>query len=175
LQSAAMNDLKAAIDEAKGKKLSINPKNADSSKRSYQQVLDNWASRVNPGLVFWVGKGKLPESEAKRIKALTPVEQITEIFRLESQGMYFAQGNQKTIMYSVAPPGTSQHISMLALDVAQNDNAAVREILARHGWFQTVVSDLPHFTYLGAQESELSNLGLKKVSSGGRVFWVPDI
>ncbi len=175
LQTAAMNALKEAIAEAKGKNLSITPRNADSSKRSYQQVLDNWASRVNPGLVYWVGKGRLPQTEANRIKALSPVEQITEIFKLEAQGMFFAQGNQKTIIYSVAPPGTSQHISMLALDVAQNDNAAVREVLARHGWFQTIPSDLPHFTYLGAQENELANLGLKKVTESGRTFWMPNL
>ncbi len=175
LQTPAMNALKEAITEAKGKNLSIKPKNADSSKRSYQQVLVNWASRVNPGLVHWVGKGKLKQSEAQRIKALSPVEQITEIFKLEAQGMFFSADLSKSIKYSVAPAGTSQHLSMLALDVAENANAAVREVLARHGWFQTVVSDLPHFTYLGVQESELSNLGLKKVSDGGRTYWIPNI
>ena len=64
---------------------------------------------------------------------------------------------------------------MLALDVKEFNNAKVREILAAHGWFQTVASDLPHFTYIGAKESELPGLGLKKTTSGGRTFWVPDI
>ena len=64
---------------------------------------------------------------------------------------------------------------MLALDVVESGNPAVRDILAKHGWFQTVVSDLPHFTYLGSPEADLPNLGLKKVTSGGRSFWVPDI
>ncbi|MEP6902841.1 MAG: peptidase M15, partial [Actinomycetota bacterium] len=73
------------------------------------------------------------------------------------------------------PPGSSQHISMLALDVAQNENPAVREVLAHHGWFQTIPSDLPHFTYLGVQESELPNLGLKKVTASGRTFWMPNL
>lgn len=175
LQSAAMNALKEAINEAKGKNLTIAPRNADSAKRSYQATVDNWASRVNPGLTFWVGKGKLQQSEANRIKSLSPTEQIPEIFKLESQGMFFAQGNAKTIIYSVAPPGTSQHISMLALDVAQYENAAVREVLAHHGWFQTIPSDLPHFTYLGVAESELPNLGLKKVTESGRTFWMPNL
>jgi hypothetical protein len=175
LQAAAMNALKEAIGEAQGKKLSITPRKPDSSIRSYQQVLDNWASRVNPGLVFWVGKGKLQKSEADRIKALSPVDQISEIFKLEDQGMFFAEGNQKTIIYSVAPPGTSQHISMLALDVAQFDKPEVRKVLANHGWFQTIPSDLPHFTYLGVQESELPNLGLKKTTSNGREFWIPNL
>jgi hypothetical protein len=175
LQTAAMNALKEAVAEAKGKNLSITPRNADSAKRSYQQTVDNWKSRVDPGLSYWVGKGKISQADANRIKALSPVEQIPEIFKLEDQGIYFAQGNQKTIIYSVAPPGTSQHISMLALDVAQYDNPAVRQILAKHGWFQTVPSDLPHFTYLGVAESELPGLGLKKVTESGRAFWVPNL
>ena len=64
---------------------------------------------------------------------------------------------------------------MLAFDVKEYENAKVRAILAKHGWYQTVVSDLPHFTFLGAAESELKELGLKRVKNGGRVFWVPDI
>jgi hypothetical protein len=64
---------------------------------------------------------------------------------------------------------------MLAFDVSEHENSEVREILARYGWLQTVVSDLPHFTYLGVAESELSGLGLKKVNDGGRTFWLPDL
>ena len=64
---------------------------------------------------------------------------------------------------------------MLALDVQEHGDAQVREILARNGWFQTVISDLPHFTYLGISESELANYGLKKITDGGRVFWIPDL
>ena len=89
--------------------------------------------------------------------------------------MFFSKDLSKTIIYSVAPPGTSQHLSMLALDVGENENPKVREILARHGWYQTVQSDLPHFTFLGVQESDLEKLGLKKVSDGGRLFWLPNI
>lgn len=63
---------------------------------------------------------------------------------------------------------------MLALDVKEFENAKVRVILAKHGWFQTVVSDLPHFTYLGVKESELASLGLKEVNNGGRTFWIPE-
>lgn len=175
LQTQAMNALKEAINEAKQKNLNIKPRNADSAKRSYGQTVENWASRVNPGLANWVSKGKLPQSEANRIKSLSPVEQIPEIFKLESQGMFFAKDFSKSIIYSVAPPGTSQHISMLALDVEQFDNAAVRQVLANHGWFQTIPSDLPHFTYLGVSENELPNLGLKKVTESGRAFWVPNL
>lgn len=175
LQTAAMNALKEAINEAKQSNLTITPRGADSAHRSYNETVELWASRVNPGLVHWVSKGKLQQSEANRIKSLSPFEQVPEIFKLEAEGMYFAKDLSKSIIYSVAPPGTSQHLSMLALDVSENDNAKVREILARHGWYQTVQSDLPHFTFLGAKEDELVKLGLKKVSDGGRTFWLPNI
>ena len=64
---------------------------------------------------------------------------------------------------------------MLAFDVAEFDDERVRAVLARHGWHQTVTSDLPHFTYLGVTESELQGLGLKRSVHADRVFWVPDI
>jgi hypothetical protein len=94
---------------------------------------------------------------------------------LEERGLYFAKGFSKSIIYSGAPPGSSQHLSMLALDIVESNNPVVRQILAKHGWFQTVVSDLPHFTFLGEAEAELPKLGLKKVASSGRSYWVPDI
>lgn len=175
LQTAAMKGLKDAIAEAKQNSLNITPRGADSARRNYSGTVELWASRVNPGLTHWVSKGKLPASEAARIKALSPFEQVSEIFKLESQGMFFAKDLSKSIIYSVAPPGTSQHISMLALDVSEHDNPRVRSILAKHGWFQTVVSDLPHFTFLGIPENQLVGLGLKKVNDGGRVFWLPNI
>ncbi|MGC2237644.1 MAG: hypothetical protein WA584_15890 [Pyrinomonadaceae bacterium] len=175
LQSAALNALKEAVSEATQNNLSITPRGADSAKRSYTETVSLWASRVAPGLEHWVSKGKLQKSEAERIKNLSPFEQVPEILKLESQGMFFSKDLSKSIIYSVAPPGTSQHLSMLALDVSEFENARVRDILARHGWYQTVQSDLPHFTFLGARESELENLGLKKVTDGGRTFWLPNI
>lgn len=86
-----------------------------------------------------------------------------------------SKDHSKSILYSVAPPGGSQHLSLLALDVKEHDNATVRAILAQYGWFQTVISDLPHFTYLGVEEQELSSLGLKVVALEGKYFWVPEI
>ena len=175
LQKAAMNGLKEAIAEARQNSLSITPRGADSARRNYTGTVELWASRVNPGLAHWVSKKRLTDSEAARIKALSPFDQVPEIFKLESQGMFFAKDLSKSIIYSVAPPGTSQHISMLALDVSEHENPRVRDILAKHGWFQTVVSDLPHFTFLGVTEAQLAGLGLKKKNDGGRIFWVPDI
>jgi hypothetical protein len=157
LQTAAMKALKEAIAEAKQNNLTITPNGDDAGKRDYAGTVNLWASRVNPGLTHWVGKGRLTEAEASRIRALSPFEQVPEIFKHESQGIFFSKDFSKSIVYSVAPPGTSQHL------------------LAKHGWYQTVASDLPHFTFLGVSENQLTGLGLKKVSDGGRNYWLPSL
>jgi len=175
LQTPAMTALKAAIAQAAAENLSISPRGADSSRRTYSHTVTLWASRVNPGLVYWSGKGRVAKEEAIYIRSLTPYEQVPVILKLEQQGIYFAKDLSKSIIYSVAPPGTSQHLSMLALDVKEFENARVRAILAKNGWFQTVASDLPHFTYLGVTEAELPGLGLKQVTNSGRTFWVPNL
>ena len=71
--------------------------------------------------------------------------------------------------------GTLGMLAGLALDVQQFADARVRRILAKHGWFQTVKSDLPHFTYLGVSEDELPSLGLRREVISGQAFWIPDI
>jgi hypothetical protein len=175
LQARAMKALQEAIAEAESKGENITPRGADSARRSYSQTVELWASRVNPALTHWVEKGRLAPREANRIKSLSPVEQIAEVLRLEEQGIYFSKDFSKSILYSVAAPGASQHLSMLALDIEQFADPNVREILARHGWFQTVQSDMPHFTYLGLKETELPAKGLKAVFFNGQKFWIPDL
>lgn len=175
LQAAAMDALRKAISEASRLGKKITPRGADSARRDYSGTIELWKSRVDPGLAHWTGKGRISAVDSSRIKTLSPFEQVTEILRLESQGMYFAKDLSKSIIYSVAPPGTSQHLSMLAIDITEHNDAAVREIMAKNGWHQTVVSDLPHFTYLGVPDSELLGLGLKKVNDGGRIYWLPSI
>ncbi|HEX8638750.1 MAG TPA: hypothetical protein VF692_11845 [Pyrinomonadaceae bacterium] len=175
LQTAAMNDLLKSIADAEKNDLTITPRAADSARRNYAQTVELWASRVVPALEHWTKEGKLNETDAAGILALAPFEQVPVIFKLEEKGIFFSKDLSKSIVYSVAPPGTSQHLSMLAFDVAEYKNERVRKILALNGWFQTVVSDLPHFTYLGADEKEFPNLGLKKVENCGQAFWIPNI
>jgi hypothetical protein len=175
LQASAMKALKKAIREAEQKDLTITPRGADAARRSYAETVGLWASRVNPALLHWVEKGRLTEQEAEKIHSLSPFEQVPEIFKLEAEGIFFSKDLSKSIIYSVAPPGTSQHLSMLALDIKEHENREVREILAQHAWFQTVISDLPHFTYLGISANELANFGLKEITDGERVFWIPDL
>ena len=175
LQAAAMGALIAAIEEACADGLTISPRGQDSARRDYDGTVELWASRVEPALEYWIKEGRLSPSDAERISSLSPFEQVPEVLQLEREGIWFAKDLSKSIIYSVAPPGTSQHLSMLAFDVKEFADARVREILARHGWFQTVVSDLPHFTYLGVAEADLPGSGLKRVDSGDQAFWVPDI
>lgn len=175
LQAAAMDALLDTIAEAQISGLSISPRGTDSARRDYEGTVDLWASRVDPALDYWSLQGRLDETEVDRLRSMRPFEQVPEVLRLEAEGIWFAKDLSKSIIYSVAPPGASQHLAMLAFDVKEFDDAKVRSLLARHGWFQTVVSDLPHFTFLGVSESELIGLGLKRVESGDQVFWVPDI
>ncbi len=175
LQATAMKALKKVIKEAKENDLTITPRGTDAARRSYAETVILWASRVNPALLHWVEKGRLTESQAEKIRSLSPFEQVPEIFKLETKGIFFSKDLSKSIIYSVAPPGTSQHLSMLALDIKEHENAEAREILAENGWFQTVISDLPHFTYLGIAKNKLENFGLKKIIDNGRDFWIPDL
>lgn len=175
LQAPAMAALMEARSEARKSGLMITPRGTDAARRSFAQTIELWRSRVNPGLSRWVRAGRLSRDEAARIRALSPAAQVPEILRLEKRGLYFSKDFSKSILYSVAAPGASQHLSMLAFDVSENENADVRSTLARHGWFQTVLSDKPHFTFLGVTEDELPSLGLKKVTNEGRAFWIPKL
>jgi hypothetical protein len=141
-----------------------------------------WNSRLLPGLAYWVKQKRITTAQAEAVKRSRIREQVAQVLEWEKDGMYFSKDLSKSILYSVAAPGASQHIFMLALDVTQYGSPKVREILARHGWFQTVASDLPHFTYLGiieeeqaAREAKLEEMGLQKVRIGGQDFWVPDM
>jgi hypothetical protein len=174
LQSAAMRALMKAREEAFQAHVDISPRGPEAAQRSYAQTLELWRSRVNPGLQHWVDKGLLSVAEAERIRRLPAREQVPEILELEKRGLYFSKDFSKSVLLSVAPPGASQHLSMLAFDVKEHDDPVVRLILEHHGWFQTVRSDLPHFTYLGVKKELLPSLGLKMVRNGDRVFWIPD-
>lgn len=175
LQAPAMDALLVAIEEAESVGLMISPRGPDSARRDYNGTVELWASRVEPALEHWVKQGRLLADDAEAIRSLDPFQQVPKILRLEAEGIWFAKDLSKSIIYSVAPPGTSQHLAMLAFDVGEFADVAVREILARHGWFQTVISDLPHFTFLGVREAELFDLGLKRVESNSQVFWIPEI
>lgn len=178
LQKAAMDALLKANAEAKKQNLKITPRGGSiSAARSFSDTLRLWNSRFVPGLNFWVGKRKISKTEADAVKAYDIREQVAKVLEWETNGWFFSKDLSKSILYSVAAPGASQHNFMLALDVAEFGNPKVRQILADHGWFQTIKSDLPHFTYLGVKNDpkELRKLGLTDVSVGAQKFWIPNI
>ena len=175
LQAPAMNALLEARKEAAKKGLAITPRGSLGSKRSYRQTLSLWNSRFFPALNYWTRRGSISRREAAEVKAMTVGKQVERVLQWEEKGLYFSKDFRKSILYSVAVPGASQHIFLLALDVQQYGNPKVREILAKHGWFQTVKSDAPHFTYLGVEEEKLRSLGLRDEWSDGQKFWVPNL
>jgi hypothetical protein len=147
LREDAMEALLDAIDDAKEKGLQITPRGGSiAARRTFQDTATLWNSRFFPALNYWVGKGKIPRKEAEAAKVLDIPAQVRQVLAWEDKKLWFSKDLSKSILYSVAAPGASQHIFMLALDVEQFSNPQVRKILAEHGWFQTVLSDLPHFT-----------------------------
>ncbi|MGH9944240.1 MAG: hypothetical protein ACRD9R_17985 [Pyrinomonadaceae bacterium] len=179
LQSAALNALLAARDEAESEGLTITPRGgSEAARRTYADTVRLWASRVVPALAHWTAQGMLEACEAERLLALTPAEQLPEVLKLEERGLFCSTDFGKSILYSVAAPGASQHLSLLAFDVTEFQEPRVRALLARHGWHQTVWSDLPHFTFLGFREKELPGLGLRRVVTDAplrQTFWIPDL
>lgn len=176
LQEAAMKSLIKATHEAQDEGLSITPLDgAIAGRRNYDDTVRIWNSRFFRALEYWELRGKIPGSDALKARVAPTIEQIKFVAAWEEQGFFFSTNFSKSIFHSVAPPGTSQHISMLAFDVVEAGNPDVRRILNKHGWFQTIRSDQPHFTYLGLDEKDLPNRGLKQVIHQGNFYWVPNL
>jgi hypothetical protein len=176
LQSAAMQALLAAREEALAAGLDITPRDGpEAARRDYADTLRLWNSRLLPALEHWRRRGVLTIEESERLRSLPVHEQVGPILELEGRGVFFSRDFSKSILYSVAPPGASQHLSMLAFDVCEYADERVRGILSRHGWFRTVRNDSPHFTYLGLPEKLLPSRGLKKLRTREGEFWVPNV
>jgi hypothetical protein len=176
LQPVAMAALLGAREDAAFAGLRVTPRGgSEAGRRSFADSLRLWRSRCDPALEHWCAEGRLDGAEAERVRGLPLREQAAAVLELESGGIFFSKCFDKSILQSVAAPGASQHLAMLAFDVAEFQDPRVGSLLARHGWFQTVLSDLPHFTYLGLEERQLPSRGLRRVESGGQTFWVPDM
>jgi hypothetical protein len=176
LQPEALKQLLKAREQALKEGLDITPRDgAEAARRNYEDSVRLWNSRFDPALDYWLEQGRLTADEVTRLRALPLKQQIAEVLELEKNGIYFSKDLSKSILYSIAAPGTSQHIHMLAFDVNEFENPRIREIMAKHGWFQTVLSDLPHFTFLGLKEKDLPKHGLRSVEANGQVFWIPNV
>ena len=176
LQRAALAELVAARDDARREGSDISPRGGpEAARRSFDDTVRLWDSRLGPALEHWQACGCLDGAEAAGVRKLERAEQLARVLEFEARGVYFSKCLTKSILHSVAAPGASQHLALLAFDVVEFTDARVREILARRGWFQTVRSDLPHFTFLGVREEELPRLGLKRTEESGQTFWIPDL
>ncbi|HLL76690.1 MAG TPA: hypothetical protein VK421_15660 [Pyrinomonadaceae bacterium] len=176
LQPAALDALLAARKDARRAGLDITPRDgAEAARRDFADTVRLWESRVRPALAYWLDAGRVSAEEAAHLRSLALKDQLARVLELESCGCYFSKDFSKSILQSVAAPGASQHLALLAFDIVEFTDASVRSILAGRGWFQTVRNDLPHFTYLGVSEDELPGLGLRRVAHGEQLFWVPDL
>jgi hypothetical protein len=176
LQPEALKQLRKAREDAQKEGLDITPRDgAEAARRNYEDSVRLWNSRFIPALDYWLSQGRLTNDQVTHLKGLPLSQQVAEVLELEKTGVYFSKDLSKSILYSIAAPGTSQHIHMVAFDVNEFGNPRVREIMAKHGWFQTVLSDLPHFTFLGLKEKDLPKNGLRSVEVNGQVFWIPNV
>ena len=176
LQVKAAEALKRSIAEAESRGLAITPYDgAVAGSRSYGETLMLWNGRFFSGLDYWIRRGRLTEVDRTAVTGLDLQKRIATIINWESQGIYFSTDKTRSIFSSVAPPGASQHLSMLAFDVTEYYQPEIREILYRNGWYQTVVGDPLHFTFLGVPEVELQSRGLQLVDRGGNRYWVPNL
>ena len=180
LQTGAMAALLSASEELGRKGFTLTPRAEDSARRSYEQTVSLWQRNVNRGLEHWQTEGLIDNERVALIQALEPVEQVAVILEIEEQEeIFFGTFFNRSILYSVAAPGASQHLAMLAFDVNEYRQEMVETLLNEHGWYRTVIHDLPHFTYLGHREEDLPQLGLKRVTLDYEEFslrfWVPDV
>ncbi|PLZ97305.1 peptidase M15 [Fischerella thermalis CCMEE 5268] len=81
------------------------------------------------------------------------------------------QGQETKILGTVAPPGASQHLWGLAIDLRVSSEAQ-REALNQNGWFRTVEYDVPHWTYIGYLPDKLGDLGFQNKVIGGISYWL---
>ena len=81
------------------------------------------------------------------------------------------QGKETKILGIVAPPGTSQHLWGLAVDLRVT-NQAQKRALNQNGWYRTVKNDNPHWTYIGYSPEELATLGFKNKVIKGVKYWL---
>ena len=164
LQAVAVDALSAAALEMADRGGRITARAADAGGRSYSDTVRLWTRNVTRGLEHWEGLGRITRDRAHSIRELPPIQQVAAILNLEeTDQLYFGTFFDKSILYSVAAPGASQHLSMLAFDVAEHEDPKVGGVFSRHGWYRTVPNDLPHFTYLGHDPDSLAGLGLQCV------------
>ena len=110
LQKPAMAEYLAARRDAHKKGLDITPRGGSTaSARSYATMLDLWRSRFDPALAYYVKRRSISPAEASAARSAPTREQVAMVLEWEKKGLYFSKDLSKSILYSVAVPGASQH------------------------------------------------------------------
>ncbi|HEY2866303.1 MAG TPA: hypothetical protein VGJ02_04370 [Pyrinomonadaceae bacterium] len=176
LQASAMASFLMVLDAAKQLHVRISPLDGSiAAARKYSDTVNIWNSRYQPALRSWRGQGKLEADEVDQLESMPLAAQVERVIEWESKGLLFGTGRRSSIFSSTAPPGTSQHLSLIAFDIAGRATPLVTAIFNANGWFQTIKGDPDHFTYLGVFEGELPKRGLKQIYYQGERYWVPDL
>jgi len=81
------------------------------------------------------------------------------------------KGKETRILGTVAPPGASQHLWGLAIDLGVNNKKQIAA-LNQNGWYRTVEYDVPHWSYVGYPPETLLRLGFQKKIIRGTTYWV---
>lgn len=174
LQEAAMDALVSAVEEASLAGIKVSPfDGAIAARRSYTDSVRIWSSRFQPALDHWVRMGRITPDEAVAVRQMPTSKQVQKVMEWEATGLWFNTTRTGSIFTSTAPPGTSQHLTMLAFDVRGPIAPGLRTIFNNHGWYQTVRDDPQHLTYLGVREAELPARGLRPLTINGTSYWVP--
>jgi hypothetical protein len=176
LQKEAADSLNSAIADALAQGARIRPLDgAIAAGRSYSDTVRLWNSRFEPALRYWTRHDQISTDDAAAVLQMPLEQQIEKVIEWEAQGMKFGTNRASSIFASTAPPGASQHLSLIAFDVAPPLTPTVFSLMNSHGWYQTVKADRSHFTYLGLAEKELPGRGLKAIIFDGIQYWVPNI
>src|SRR3954469_12123068 len=176
LQKAAAESLYRVLEEATNGQIMLVPLDGSvAGGRTYDDTVKLWNSRFQPALEFWVKRGTISPEEEADVRSMALDEQVAKVIDWESKGLWFGTNRNASIFSSTAPPGTSQHLALLALDIPPPITPEKRALMNSNGWFQTVKGDVSHFTYLGVAESSLPGRGLRAVLMNGTIYWVPNI
>src|SRR5688572_9005135 len=120
LQRVAADSLAAAAAEATEKGLRLWPLDGSiAGGRSYGDTLMLWNSRFFPALDFWIDRGRLTLADRDEIGRLDLHKKMEKVLEWETQGIYFSTDRSRSILTSTAPPGTSQHLALLAFDLVE--------------------------------------------------------
>lgn len=175
-QEPAADALQRAVNQADEMGLRITPLDgAIAGSRTYGDSLRLWNGRFFRALDYWTRVGRLTADERDAITRADLQRKVEMVLEWEGRGIFFSTDRTRSILSSTAPPGASQHLSMLAFDVVEYGRPEIREVMNRNGWFQTVVDDPPHFTYLGVPDIELPARGLLVVQKGTHRYWIPNM